>query len=663
MVLEAVLWYNYKIIFVFMPFPEDLKSGEKNIANAKNFEEGKKEEERKQVIDGAEREQWKLSAEIGLNLKSGSDSVPKATNFYIQDIESDPFKQSVIGMRLYSIMDDQSVDYSSLSTKQKKGILLLMGSRALGDYDFGRKDSYDENRITFGEFKDNFIGAWEADIFIAKAQKKNAEGKWVVTDETKGELFKNLSELIDVPVSEIEALWDESKNDFDFQTKLHEKYFKAGVCRDIAVFQAKIASEMGFKDTFSTTVSTSRGGHVVMGFREEDGNISFIDYGRLIATDTPNMKLALSVLERDGGSIALNHLQSKGSEEGDNIILVKSKASEVLEEIARGSSDVASEEMSKSMDQNGLEVPTNEFNFSIDNDRTNLELNLDTIAGSTIISATMYQLKEDAATSIESAYAVRAAQEVGGKHIRGGLGTAYAHIKLKPLEGTEKSKAELNKFFISLYGKMHADVKLSEHVRYRVAAMVDVILDVGLDKGKLSSYQLGFGSENRLYYLVTPSLDLYVGMKNVHSLVPENLKNTPVGFDEIGIANNLLAGNVGADVKLGQWSGYRVNFDVQGQIGTQYLGKATEYSGKTGVDVGHGERKVFMDAGGRYVDSKDFRINEEGRIEGNLGYLTPISGGTLVLRGYAFDSKSLGEFRDSRLDQWGVGFNVDYYFQ
>lgn len=640
-----------------MPLREEPKSGKESATDAKASEEKKEEE----AVDEAKKKEWKISGEVGLNLKSGSDSVPKGATISIMDPDPDWYDRGLANEKLQSIMKGEPVDYSSLSIRQKKEILLLMGNEALGDYDHERKDSYDGNRVSFDEFKDNFVDSWEADQLFYNAQKKNAEGKWVLPEEAKEEVFEGLAKIIGVPVSEIEKLWDESESDSDFQAKLHEKYFKAGVCRDIAVFQAKMASDMGIKDTFATSVSTQNGPHVVMGFRDENGNISFMNYGTLITTDTPNMKLALSVLERDQGSIALNYLQSKGGEEGGDVILVKSKASEVLEEIARGSEDTASEEMSKSMDQNGLEIPSNKFDFSIDNERTNLELNLDTLAGSTILSATMYNLEEDAGTSVKDAYAVRAAQEVGNENVRGGIGAAYAYIDLKLLEGGKNPKGELNKFFLSLYGKTHADIKLSEHIRYRIAAMVDAILDVGLDAGKASSYQLDFGSEHRLC-LVTPSLDLYVGMKNVHSFVPENLKNSPTSLDEIAIANDLLAGNVGADARLGQWSGYKVNFDVQGQVGTQYLGKATEYSGKAGVEVGRGERKVFTDVTGLYVDSKDFRINEAGQIEGNVGYITPVSGGTLLLKGYAFDSKSLGEFKDSRLDQWGVGFNVDYYF-
>lgn|GEM_PF-3698033 len=640
-----------------MPLTEDpQKKSEKKADFKADFKE-----EEKTNTGKSKKKRWELSGKTGLKLMDNSKSVIKSTSYSVHDIEPDPFKQAMANMKLYKIMNNEPVDYSDLSMNEKKTILLLLGGRAREDYDFDRKKSYNDNSISLEDFKKNFIDGWEADIFIAKAQKKNENGEWVVPDEAKGELFKNLADLLDVPVSEIEKLWGESENNADFKEKLHEKYFKAGVCRDISVFQAKIAADMGLKDTFSTTVSTPKGAHVIMGFRNEKGNISFVDYGGLLETDTRNMKLALSVLEQYKKSLALNYMQSEGKEEGNNLILIKSKASEILEDIARGSSETASEEMSKSMDKDKLEIPSNAIRFSIDNEHTNLELNLETIAGSTIISSDIYNLQKDKTISIKDVYSARVAQEYGGEHIRGGISGAFAHIRLKPLEGIDDTKAKMNKFFLSLYGKMHEDIKINKYLRYRVAAMVDTILDIGLDKGEPSSYQANIGSQHRLY-LITPSLDLYVGLKNVHSFVPSNLKQLPTEPNEIAITNDLLATNIGADVRLGQWSGYKVNFNVQGEIGTEYLDKATEYSGKVGMDISNGQKTVFLDTRGSYVDSKDFRINEKGQIEGGIGYVTPISGGALHLRGYAFDSKSLGEFKDSRLDQWGAGFDMYYYF-
>ncbi len=645
---------------MYMPLPESPNEELKQDLDSKLDSEKKKDEEA--IFDEAQKNRWNFYGDFGLSSKPGDTSLLDVKEYSVGDFLPDPYDQAMANMKLQNIMNNEVVDYDEISMKEKKVILLLMGGRALADYDVKRKNSSkNAHSITWEEFKKNYINGLEADVFIAKAQRPNRHGEWLVTVETKEDLFDDLSELLDVPASEIEKIWDVCDDDDDFRKRLHDKYFKAGVCRDIAVFQAKLAHDMGLEDVFSSSVSNKGGPHVVMGFRDENGNISFIDYGGLIETDTPNMKLALSVVERAQGSIALSYLQSEGKEKGDNIILIKSKAAEVLEDLARGTKGTVEDEMSESMDRDRLEAPSNSLGFSINNERSNIELDLETIAGSTIISSTVYYLSNDGTTSIDTAYSARVAQEYGGKHFRGGVSGAFAHIKMKPLVAGVNEKAELNKFLLSLYGKMHEEVRLGNYFKYRMAAMVDVILDVGLDEGTAASYQAEFGSEHRLY-LVTPSLDLYVGAKNVHSVVPSNLKITPTKVSDFAIVNNLLAANVGVDVRLGQWSGYKVNFDAQGGVGAQYLGKAMEYTGRAGVDVGVGKKTVTLDVRGKYVDSKDFRINGEGQIEGSIGYTAPLSKGVLNFRGYAFDSKSLGVFKDKRLDQWGAGFDVSYLF-
>lgn len=573
------------------------------------------------------------------------------------------FDYTNTAMYFDKLMTDKPVDGNAMTMLEKKRLLMSIGGRALTDYDTSRRDSYDKNRVSFQDFKKNFLKSMKADEFLYLRAEKGADGKWRIPEEKLPEIFEGLSDLLDIPIEDIQKLWKESKDDNDFANKFHEKYLRYGVCRDTAVYLAKLADQLGLKNTFSTSISNPVSAHSVVGFKDENGNIAFIDYGNLIQTDTPNMKLALSVLEKAQGSIGLNYLQSEGREEGGNIIFIKSKAAEVLEEIARGKDETLVNEMSSVLDKGGIDSKQNILNFFVDKERTKIELNLDTIAGTTIISTAAHYLGADSGNSIDRAYSARLAHEYGSDIFKGGISTAYTNIKLKDpdIANRDAKNESINKFLTSLYTKFHGDVKINEHLRYKIAAMTQLIVDAGLDNGgSFSSYQLDFGAEHRLYF-ITSNMDMYVGFQHVHSLTTDNLSTLPKKFDELSIVNDLLSTNLGMDFKLGEWAGYKVNFDLEGKFGSQYL-KAFEYSGKAGLKIIKDGQGVVTEVQGKYVDSSDFRINEYGQIEGSVGYITPVDGGTLKIRGYGFDNKTKGEFKDSRLDEWGVGFNIDYNF-
>lgn len=610
-----------------------------------SFSETNDELDKKEPTPDDQKEKWDFSAGIAFWLRHSSDKELESKFFSnISDIIPSTTNYSTLEHTLIDLLDRTNIDYSTLSTKEKEAIVLIFGKKAFSL--FNERNASASDSTSTENYRRNLSNAYKAEELIKKYDKDNP------SDTDLNKLINDLAKLTEVPSADIKKLWDTNQDKDKFLDELKKNYFSTGLCRHIAIHQAKLAADMGLKDTFSTSVSSDAGTHDVMGFREDNGNISFIEYGTLFKTDTPNMKLALNAMEVK--SVALNYDQSKGEESGTNVIRVKSKASEVLTEIARGTDELSQDEMSRIIDEQGFNKTKQGLDFSINPQRLKVELNLDTIAGSTILTTTFHELQSDMQNSIDTAYSARLAQEYGNKFIEGGVGTAFSHINLK-----EKHRLDFNKLLFNIYAKFHKEVKINEFIQYRIAAIVDAIIDLSLKDPTYTSNQINFGSEHRLYF-VTPSLDLFVGFQHENSVTSKDQKKSSI--QNIAIANNLLAANVGTNVHLGTFSGYKVDFGVQGKYGSQFDGKAKEYSGKFRADVTGSDSGFFAETKGKYVKSDDFRLNAFGQIEGGIGYIDRNTVGAIEISGYAFDTKSLGKFRDPRLDEWGVGFKMGFTF-
>lgn len=560
----------------------------------------------------------------------------------------------------------EASSFKSLSTDQKVLLLLNFGNEAKEGYSDARLENHiSSDRVSQREFLDKMLKRKKVRFLIEQSTTYKLGLTGLEADIPKDSavvptMLEGISKILLVDYSELKKLWDASTCKDNFYDNLIKKYLSSGVCRDAAVFQAKMARDMGLPDTFVTTVSQGGKAHAISGFRNEKGNISFIDWGTLIETDTPNMRLALAFLERQMGSVALRYQQSKGSESGSQLVPLKSAASETMEEMARGTDKQPEQVTSEALDAGGGERREG-LDFFVEREKTALDLNLHTLGGTTLISA-RYFAPNTPENSISEAESLRVAQEYGKRHLVAGLGTSIAHLSLKGNLDTQKQ--DLCKLFINLYAKAHGKVKITKNIEYQISAIVDAIVDLELHHDfnpTRSSDEVELATGHRLSY-ITSDLQLYVGMQSLHSVVHQNIQQGGIDPRSFTMVNDLLAANLGMDVQLGSFSGYKVNFATQGQVGSLSAGLATEYKGSATLEAHGATNTLYVKGDETYTASHDFRIGESSRSMLTAGYIRPIKGRVLELRGFVFNDVSLGQFKDNRLDNFGAGFNASCSF-
>ncbi len=574
---------------------------------------------------------------------------------------------------LTDIVDEKEYDFSGFTETQKKLILMKFGKWGSEGYDMGRMEDITSGKeVTVEEFFENLRERKQLRYFVEKAiydhlMKQDLTQELISFDEDREspeaeEMVRSIADQLGIEKEVVWKMWLESKDSDEFRATLNQEYLASGVCRDIAVFQAKLAHQMGMKDSFTTNASWKGNSHVVSGFRDETGNIVFVNYDAIVPTDTPNMKMALKYLEDNQESIALQYLISRGQDEGEDLIRIKSEASETIEDIARGTSRKIEDQMGDVIEAGGLRQTETGIDFAVEKNRTNLELSLDTIAGSVILSTTYHNLQDREANAINQATSGRLGYEVGNETIQAGVGTSIAHLELKASD-LEGNRIKLNKLFVDLYLKTHKEFEMTDSIHYQIGAIVDAIVDIGLDQKSFSSAEMEIATGQKLSY-VSNNLEVYVGLQTKHAPVPEAVQKSSLNPSVYTMTNDLLAANVGADIGLGTVSGYRVSLAAMGQAGTQSLGLAEEYKGKARLSAEEEEGKggMYIEGDINYTDSHDFRINEEMEVGGAAGYRTEMKGGMLEISGFAFNNLSMGEFKDPRLDDFGFGFKVKYEF-
>lgn len=574
---------------------------------------------------------------------------------------------------LDDIVDGKEHDYSDFTETQKKLILLKFGKWANEGYDMGRKEDITSGEeISVEEFFNTMRQRKKLRYFVEKAiydhlMKQDLTQGYVPLEEDREspeaqKMIEFIANEFGIDEETVRQMWMESKNNEEFRVALNEQYFTSGVCRDIAVFQAKLAHQMGMKDTFTTNTSWRGNAHVVSGFRDEAGNIVFINYNTMVPTDTPNMKMALRYLEDNQESIALQYLMARGQDEGKKLIRIKSEASETIEDIARGTTRKIEEQMEDVIEAGKLHRTETGIDFALEKNRTNLELSLDTIAGSIMLSTTYHNLQDREANAINQAVSGRLGYEVGNEIIQAGVGTSIAHLELKAAD-PKGNRIKLNKFFVDLYLKAHKEFELTDSIHYQIGAIVDAIVDIGLDQGSFSSAEMEIATGQRLSY-ISNDLEVYVGLQTKHAPVPEAVQKSALNPSVYTMTNDLLAANLGVDIGLGTVSGYKLRLAAMGQVGTQFLGLAEEYKGKTrlSAEAEEGGGGAYIEGRAKYTDSHDFRIAEELEVEASAGYRTEAKGGMLEISGFVFNDVSLGEFKDPRLDDFGLGFKLKYEF-
>ncbi|MBT3864935.1 hypothetical protein HOE67_04095 [Candidatus Peregrinibacteria bacterium] len=558
----------------------------------------------------------------------------------------------------------EEADWGSLSTNEKITTLLYLGKRAKEDFDHARENEIGKNRISYADFLENFAKSWEVDQIITDANinRDDLQGEYKDGLPSSPEITDQIAEMIGVDKSEIAELWQSSTSVCNFKTRFHDNYLNAGVCRDISVYIAALAHEMGLKDVVASSLPAELGGHVIWGFRNEDKNIVFVNWGKLIETNTPNMRAALADAEKLTGAIGVTYFQSKGKDKGSKIIPVKSEAAETLQKIARGDDWETSDKISQNLSQQKVARKESLLGVKIDKREVTIDLNMESIAGTTMLTFSNHNFDDRPTNSIEDATTIRAAHEYDTDFFRAGLGTAYANMDIKEINTSEKDREALHKLLLNLYLETHLNVPITKRLTYQVTALGDAILDLGLNEGThYSSSQAEVGMGHRVLW-VTQNLDAYTGLKTVHSLTTENLTKLPEDPMELEMVHDLIAGHVGVNIKLGQVKAHRVSARMEAEYGTQFLGLASQFEAKGKLEAKKEREGVYMEAKGKTTKSNDFRLSENRELEANIGTLSKVGGGILEIKGFAFYDKSTGQFADNRLDDYGVGFKVNFLY-
>lgn len=562
---------------------------------------------------------------------------------------------------LQEISSEKNVNYDQMSYKQKTYVLLGLGQAGAAGYDESRakNDRYSSKVVLLKDFLQKMKARDDFESIMAEARHIsgwNGVGSYSIPKDSpySPKMLDKLSKSLGIPVADLKNIWDNSKDDYDFSTQIYDAYLSAGVCRDIAVFQAKYAHDMGLTDSFVTTGIWGDAGHLLGGFRNEKGNIVFFNYGQLVETDTPNMKMALATMERYLGDIELNYLQGKGKDEGHNLIQVKSEASDTVMEIAKGTSKQQSDILTDNLNRGGLEPRMKGVTYSIEKNKTGVDIKVDNLGGSMIISSRLFQ-PQRAANSIDEAASLRVAQEYNAKYLVGGLGTSIAHLQLRADRMSDRQ--QLDKLLVDLYLKTHKKIRITKQVEYQISAMVDAIIGYSLDDmDEVNSISVELSTGQRLAY-VNPGLTLYVGMQTLHSGVPVTIQAA-----NVKLINDLLAANVGANARLGVFEGHEVRIAPQVQVGSTHSGLAMQYQGDLTLEAMGEKGSAYLKGRGKYTESDDFRIENEARKEVSAGYIKELGSKVLEIKGFAFQDTPLGKLKDPRLDNLGMGFQVTYTF-
>lgn len=553
----------------------------------------------------------------------------------------------------------------------KSNLILLIGNKGVAGYSKARMDDvWSGDAVSMVEFWGNLKERrkFEKKVNAFRHETASWQGNSRKKDHDVSKFMKEASDEFGIEEDELKKMWEESDGSFKgFQMAVEKKHFQLGVCRDIAALQAFAAYDIGMKDAFTTSLSTSGGAHVVAGARNEMGNIVFFDYDVAIPTDTPSMKVALKTLELHEKSVALVYAQGMGGSGGSGLVPVHSKASVILEEVATGKRGGQSAEVREALESNALSENKSGLEFQVEKERTNLQLTVPFLAGTTFVSATYHRTEEDAANSMSAAYSARMAQEWGGDSVRAGAGTAFSHILLKTYENTG-DRTRLNELLFNLYAKTHVGFE-TDAFRYQLMAMVDLMGHFSMNEATFSSAQAKMATGQR-FSLFTSDLEVYLDLNTEHSLVPETIQRASLNPQSFRFASDLLAVNLGLDIGVGKVSGHRVKLKTEAQVGGKYFDAskgsfaAKEYKGHIGLNAEKGRTSnVGLDVEAGYVDSGDFRIEEElkGKVSANYG-MGVGKEGYLEFKIFGFQNKSLDQFSDDRLDDLGMGFEGVFTF-
>lgn len=541
------------------------------------------------------------------------------------------------------MLDGRSDGLSVLPLGVKKGVMMYASYLANLSVDADR--SVARKYVSFEVYKRSLKKAVLVDAFLYKKDWKD-----------KKVIAQGLSEILKISEKEVLGLIEQSGSKNEFRNSVLKNYVSEGMCRDITPLLSYFGQQMGLKDVFVQVFSVpSPVEHAVMGFRDDVGNIGFVNWGDVIMTDTKNMKMALKYVEDYWKFISLRYLQAKGESDGKEFIYTHSAAGEVLTSIARGDQRALAERMMHILG-NQKALFRDAFDMSLSSRQASVDVTSKNLLGAMVFRATHHNFQWSPGNSIKTVDAVRLGQKLGNENVSVGVSGAYTSLDMK-------AGMTLNLLLGQIYAKLHKDVEITDKLRYRVAVIAERIMNFSMDDGFIYQEERDTYSTGQRLFYVTDDLQLYVGAQTKHSPIMADIRKPSKDFEGFALAHDLLSTHVGGGFELGSFKGYKVDIDGLVELGTKYLGKATKYGGElrlTGSQTG--QDKVSLGVKGGYVDSHDFRLTEEGAIEANVGFEAPVSGHLLRLSGYAFAKDTFGSRKDGRLKDSGVGVRFQVGF-
>lgn len=497
--------------------------------------------------------------------------------------------------------------------------LATVGTFAKGHYDFKRAGNgtpgiVDYSTITSAlkadvDFQDN-LRVLDKAIGDYKYDPKNL--KYIK------QLQKSLKKMADFLGVNVEELLDNKPIDFwvgnvDFGARLEDmlaKKFPSGVCRDIGVYQARLAHDAGVSDTFSSTANWKGAAHLINGGRTQKGTFYFLNYGDYYETKSANLKDALAEYEQNVmKGVSLIYYVSRGEDDGQNLVPVQTKAGEQLSRLARGSGEDLSQTTERTLEQGTVHL-NDSLDVNLDRYETSLRLTKETLAGSTIIQVTNADNRSDIYNSINQAIAVHAGHqfEFGDNKQYGlKLGTTYVNGELKT-NSPVRIQDVLFQINPSLADKK--DVSPNLQLRYALGLEAIMALTLGREDGTTSvtSGGVGVSAGTQLAYMGGNG-EIFIGLQSDNTVVQNDIRS-----DDL-TSSTLYPDNLGVQVG-GKYKARKVELGAKVQAGIMGLGEGENVSANLQATLNN---QYFLNLNAEEVLPRTFLVTREQNVGASVG--------------------------------------------
>ncbi len=460
------------------------------------------------------------------------------------------------------ILNDEAVNYKDLSYKQKLDILLQLGKDGGGGYDTDRRNNLsDRKTLTKEQFLANNRARYAVEDLIRQFKNDHRfelDQNRPLNESELDKLFTELSETTKLSKDQIRELYEQNDQDLNkLQTNLLDNHLKLGVCGDIHKFIRQLAKEMGLKDAFTTNTSWQGSAHVVAGFKDEEGNFVFINYGGVISTGTKDFQQALSLLEQNQQSVALKY--NIQDAEGHTTV-VQSAAGKQMEKIASGKEENRVAELL----EKGLTKDKNRLKLRIAPELSSLTIDREFLDGAAIIELTRVRNEdilhpENSKNSVGQAHSLRLGYQQTGETLAGGLSATILEGETKQIPLNEKNRPQFIKLFIHAYLETHKEIEITPNLIYTLAAYANFLFDSSLSHSsndhrdlasRFSSISLDLDHGHQLD-IIGRNHTLFLRLQFDHSLTPKKIEEVTLDPNTLDTRTDESTATFGGLIPLG----------------------------------------------------------------------------------------------------------------